>query len=271
SQVISVAREWNYISQNSLSNSELEYQVKYMYEKLKTVNFGCTGCEFNSDCWNKIESDFIYSDEDTLFNMPHKHSKDLKYKNRKGVKIMTGNQLFIYNVLLNNKDRELNIDDIMELITYKRKKKVKNIVMSEKTLRETLKELQHNDYITKTKGVTKLGIKDTYNVKEVRCNIDKQYTISYFVTMAVIWGIISTEELRLYTHMRYKQDLLVKDDKIKGNILRINQEELAKDLGVTQQRISNMIESLLDTKILDVWETKINDRGFMYYTYRLNK
>ncbi|MCA4936845.1 hypothetical protein HO259_18740, partial [Clostridioides difficile] len=37
SQVISVAREWNYISQNSLSNSELEYQVKYMYEKLKTV------------------------------------------------------------------------------------------------------------------------------------------------------------------------------------------------------------------------------------------
>ncbi|MCJ0292779.1 hypothetical protein JY760_18645, partial [Clostridioides difficile] len=114
-------------------------------------------------------------------------------------------------------------------------------------------------------------IKDTYNVKEVRCNIDKQYTISYFVTMAVIWGIISTEELRLYTHMRYKQDLLVKDDKIKGNILRINQEELAKDLGVTQQRISNMIESLLDTKILDVWETKINDRGFMYYTYRLNK
>ena len=113
--------------------------------------------------------------------------------------------------------------------------------------------------------------KDTYHVKEVRCNIDKQYTISYFATMAVIWGIISTEELRLYTHMRYKQDLLVKDYKIKGNILRINQEELAKDLGVTQQRISDMIESLLDTKILDIWETKINDRGFMYYTYRLNK
>ncbi|HFL3667932.1 TPA: replication protein RepA [Clostridioides difficile] len=271
SQVISVAREWNYISQNSLSNSELEYQVKYMYEKLKTVNFGCTGCEFNSDCWNKIESDFIYSDEDTLFNMPHKHSKDLKYKNRKGVKIMTGNQLFIYNVLLNNKDRELNIDDIMELITYKRKKKVKNIVMSEKTLRKTLKELEHNDYITATKGNARAGIKDTYHVKEVRCNIDKQYTISYFATMAVIWGIISTEELRLYTHMRYKQDLLVKDYKIKGNILRINQEELAKDLGVTQQRISDMIESLLDTKILDIWETKINDRGFMYYTYRLNK
>ncbi|MBH8099320.1 hypothetical protein F1292_18640 [Clostridioides difficile] len=159
----------------------------------------------------------------------------------------------------------------MKLKTYRRKKKVKNIVKSEKTLRETVKRLQQNGYITKTKGITKLGIKDTYNVKEVRCNIDKQYTISYFVTMAVIWGIISTEELRLYTHMRYKQDLLVKDDKIKGNILRINQEELAKDLGVTQQRISNMIESLLDTKILDVWETKINDRGFMYYTYRLNK
>ncbi|MFN1915751.1 hypothetical protein ACK2IE_22680 [Clostridioides difficile] len=49
---------------------------------------------------------------------------------------------------------------------------------------ETLKELQHND-ILQTKRCYK-EIKDVYNVKEVRCNIDKQYTNSYFVTMAIL-------------------------------------------------------------------------------------
>lgn len=270
-QVISIAREWNCKSENSLSDNELNYQVNYMYEHLRNVDFGCKNCNLTSECWSKIESDFKYTDEDELINMCHKHMKDLKYKNRKGAKVMNGNQLFIYNVLLNNKDRELNIDDIMELITYKKRNKVKNIAMSEKTLRDTLKELLENEYISITKGVRKLGVKDTYKVNTVRCKVDKEFTISYFATLSVIWGILSTEELRLYTHMRYKQDLLVKEGKAKGNILRINQEELAKDLGVTQQRISEMIDGLLESKILDIWETKINDNGFMYYTYKLNK
>lgn len=270
-QVKAITDEWNAISENSFSDTELEYQVNYMYDKLKSVDFGCSNCNKSNECWSKIESDFIYTEEDILINMAHKYAKDLKYKNRKGAKIMTGNQLFIYNVLLNNKDRELDIEEITELITYKKKKKIKNVAMSEKTLRDTLKELLENDYITRQKGNARAGIKDTYKVNEVRCKVDKQFTISYFTTLAVIWGIISTEELRLYSHMRYKQDLLVKEGKAKGNILRINQEELAKDLGVSQPRISEMIDGLLDTKILDIWETKINDNGFMYYTYRLNK
>lgn len=270
-QVMEISKEWNYKSEKSYSENELEYQVQYMYENLRSADFGCKNCNLTRECWSKIESNFIYTDDDILLNVAHKHMKDLKYKNRKGAKVMNGNQLFIYNVLLNNKDRELNIDDIIELITYKRKNKVKNVVMSEKTLRDTLKELLENDYISKTKGVTKLGIKDTYKINTVRCKVDKEYTISYFATLSVIWGILSTEELRLYTYMRYKQDLLVKEGKAKGNILRINQEELAKDLGITQQRVSDMIDGLLDTKILDIWETKINDNGFMYYTYRLNK
>ncbi len=246
--------------------------MEYMYKNLRCVDFGCSKCDLTSECWSKIESDFEYfEDEDILLNVAHKHIKDLKYKNRKGAKMMNGNQLFIYNVLFNNKGRELNVNEILELITYKRKKKIKNVVMSEKTLRDTLKELLENDYITKIKGNTRAGIPDTYKINTVRCKVDKEFTISYFVNLAVIWGIIGTEELRLYTYMRYKQDLLVKEGKAKGNILRINQEELAKDLGMTQQNISVLIDGLLETKILDIWETKVNDNGFMYYTYRLNK
>lgn len=271
SQVFAIAKEWNYKSENSFNDSELEYQVNYMYENLRNVDFGCKNCNLTNECWSKIESDFIYTEDDILLNMAHKHAKDLKYKNRKGAKVMNGNQLFIYNVLLNNKDRELNVDEITELITYKRKNKIKNVAMGEKTLRDTLKELLENDYISMNKGNARAGIPHTYKINTVRCKVDKEYTISYFATLAVIWGIITTEELRLYTHMRYKQDLLVKEGKAKGNILRINQEELAKDLGLTQQAISHNIDGLIEAKILDIWETKVNDNGFIYYTYRLNK
>ncbi|GAA0093436.1 hypothetical protein UT300009_34670 [Paraclostridium bifermentans] len=270
-QVMEISKEWNYKSEKGYSENELEYQVQYMYDNLRSVDFGCKSCKSTNECWSNIESDFVYTENDILINVPHKHMKDLKYKNRKGAKVMKGNQLFIYNVLLNNKDRELNVDEITELITYKRRNKVKNIAMSEKTLRDTLKELLEHDYISVVKGNARAGVKDKYKVNTVRCKVDKEYTISYFATLAVIWGVISTEDLRLYAYMRYKQDLLVKEGKAKGNILRINQEELAKDLGVTQQRISDMIDGLLESKILDIWETKVNDNGFMYYTYRLNK
>ncbi len=141
-QVFSIAKEWNYKSENSFSDNELEYQVNYIYENLRNVDFGCKNCNLTNECWSKIESDFIYTEDDTLLNVAHKHMKDLKYKNRKGSKFMNGNQLFIYNVLLNNKDRELNIDEIMELITYKRKNKIKNVAISEKTLRSTLKDYE---------------------------------------------------------------------------------------------------------------------------------
>lgn len=270
-QVMEISKEWNYKSEKSYSENELEYQVQYMYDNLRSVDFGCKGCNSKNECWSNIESDFVYTENDILINVPHKHMKDLKYKNRKGAKVMKGNQLFIYNVLLNNKDRELNVDEITELITYKRRNKVKNIAMSEKTLRDTLKDLLENDYISVVKGNARAGVKDKYKVNTVRCKVDKEYTISYFATLAVIWGVISTEDLRLYAYMRYKQDLLVKEGKAKGNILRINQDDLAKDLGVTQQRISDMIDGLLESKILDIWETKVNENGFMYYTYRLNK
>ena len=71
--------------------------------------------------------------------------------------------------------------------------------------------------------------------------------------------------------MRYKHHLLIKEGKEKGNIFRINQSELANDLGITQQRVSVMINNLIESKILDIWENKINDKGFVYYTYKLNK
>ncbi|WP_158540655.1 hypothetical protein [Romboutsia weinsteinii] len=46
--------------------------------------------------------------------------------------------------------------------------------------------------------------------------------------------------------------------------MRYKQDLLAKDLGVTQQRVSDMIDELLESKILDIWETKVNDNGLIF-------
>ena len=51
---------------------------------------------------------------------------------------------------------------------------------------------------------------------------------------------------------------------LKGNLLRVNQDDLAKDLGVTQGRISQMIENLLDEKkSLTSQVTKMQDPDYL--------
>jgi DNA-binding transcriptional ArsR family regulator len=237
----------------------LTYQTEYIFENLKTASYPCKDCASSQECWNRIESDFQYAEGEETIVMPDKNAKDLKHKNRKGCKMMDGNELFIYNVLLNNKEKELNIDDITKLITYKGKS-----AMSENVLRETLTELEEDKYINKNIQDRKFY----YRINPIRNDIDKEFTISYFCTLAVIWRIITPEELRLYTYIRFKHHT---DKTTKGNVYKISQAELAKDLDLTQPRVSQMINSLIESKILDIWECKLSENGYYYYTYRLNK
>lgn len=265
-EILQIVKEWNSKNNPQLSANELAYQTEYIYENMRNTTYNCKNCTSSDECWNKIDSDFEYSENEEILIISEKYTKDLKHKKRKDAKVMNANELFIYNVLLNNKDRKLTIDDIINLITYRKK-----CVMSLKTLRETLISLINSNYISKIKGIKKLGIKDEYIINKVKTTIDTDIRISYFCTLAVVWGIITPEELRLYTYMRYKHHLSVKEGKDKGNIFKINQIDLANDLGVTQPRISTMINNLIESKILDIWENKINNKGFIYYTYRLNK
>ena len=135
-----------------------------------SLELNCKDCiEFNS-CYSRVVSDFEFIEGEELLLIPHKHTKDLKYKKRKGAKMMKANDLFIYSVLLNNKSKELTKDDITYLITDKTTNKV---AMSSETLRKTLVSLLDNGYIEVIKGVKKLGIADKYKVNEVRCGSPK--------------------------------------------------------------------------------------------------
>ncbi|WP_039233015.1 hypothetical protein, partial [Clostridium novyi] len=74
-------------------------------------------------------------------------------------------------------------------------------------------------------------------------------------------------------YMRYLHNKQQREEPkgLKGNLFQFKQIDLAKDLGVTQPRISDMINNLLEEKIISIWyrqPSKFN--GFDFYIYRLN-
>ena len=55
------------------------------------------------------------------------------------------------------------------------------------------------------------------------------------------------------------------------NALQVNQEDLARDLGVDRVRITQMIQNLLDEKLLSIdYRAKSRNTSFMYNVYLLN-
>ena len=108
-------------------------------------------------------SDFEYSDGDVMLNVSETIAGKLKKNNRKGAKVMKANDLLVYAILKNNVGG-LNIDEIMNELTYTKKKKVVNVALSEKTLRNALKSLAENGFIRIEKGNARAGIKDIYIV-----------------------------------------------------------------------------------------------------------
>lgn len=93
------------------------------------------------------------------------------------------------------------------------------------------------------------------------------------MTYECIKGNISTDELRFYNFMRYIQHKEQREnpEALTGNLLQISQKELGKEFGVTQQRVSKMIENLMKEKIISPYYRGISkNNGFEFYIYRLN-
>ena len=182
---------------------------------------------------------------------------------------MNGNDLLVYGILKNHADG-LFREEIIEVLTYKNKrKKIETVVLSKNTLTDTLKSLEENRFIT----VKMIGKRKFYKINEIRTKVELTYNISIGATYEAIKGTITTEELRLYNYMRYLHNKEQRENPkaLNGNLFQVNQSDLAKDLGVTQGRISVMINNLLDEKLLDIWYRQPSqNNGFEYYIYRLN-
>ncbi|CEP43704.1 helix-turn-helix transcriptional regulator [Paraclostridium sordellii] len=262
-EIKAIAREWNFKSENSFSDSELNYQVEYLYDKLIHVKFECNECDKKESCDSKLESDFNYSDDEILLTVSETAMKSLKKSKRKGVKCMEGNDLVIYGILKNHNDG-LFYDELENELTYKKKCR-----FSKPTVVKALKNLDDNGFIE----VETVGKKKLYKLTNVRNKVELTYNISFSATYECIKGNITSEELRLYNYIRYLHHKEQRENPkaLKGNLFQMNQRDIATSFGVVQSRISEMINNLIEEKIMSIWYRQTSqNNGFDYYVYRLN-
>lgn len=269
SYIKKVACEWNNKNKTQVNKNRLDYQIEYIFNNCN--GYRCSNCRYNKiDCKSYTVSDFnLEQYGEPILNIHTKIGRQCRNSKRKGVICMSGNELFIYNVLLNNKDLNLNIDEIMELITDRKTGKQ---ALNSRTVRKALKELADKEYIIINKGNPRKGIKDTYKINPKKIDNTNTFRLTYFINLAVIWGRITTTELRCYVHMRYLHHKQVLDGKAKGNIFTITIEDLAKDMGYSSlDKVKTMLKNLYDNNILDRRAIpKADNPKIFYYQYKLN-
>ncbi|HFD2046144.1 MAG: hypothetical protein KZY57_05590 [Paeniclostridium sp.] len=268
-EIKEVCKEW---AEKSSYKDNLDYRIEHIYSNKKVLELNCKECLSFKECYNRVLSDFNYNPKDKLITLTETTQKYLKKSNRRGAKAMKPNDLLVYCILKNHGDG-LSREEIQKELTYTKRKVVKNVALGERTLKDTLKSLADNGFITVKKGVKQRGEKDLYFLKESRSKAELKYDISFSATYECVKGNISTEELRLYNYMRYLHHVKQREDSgaLKGNLFQINQTELANDLGITQGRISVMINNLIDEKLLSIWyRQQSKNNGFEYNIYRLN-
>ena len=257
-EIMATVKEWAYKSDY---NDRLEYLTQNIYDNLKHVKLECMSCQRYGEC-NGVQSEFEYPEEHAILTMTETRARTLKDNKRKGVKVMNGNALMIYGVLMSHKDG-LYRDEIIREITYNGKPR-----LSDKTLTAALNSLEKNAFISCTSQRPKF-----YKVEPIRAKVEMTFNISYAATYEAIKGRISTEELRLYNYMRYLHNKQQREDNkvLQGNLFQINQVELAKELGITRGRVTQMINNLLNEKLLSIWHRQPSrNNGYPFNIYRLN-
>lgn len=269
-QIKNIVNRWNKLNEESLTEKEIDTEIERIYKNYN--GYLCNRCseENKQDCKSYVISDFnLEQYNKPIITIQKKVGREARNSKRKGVRTMNGNELFIYNVLVNNKDFEdLNIDMIIERITDR---KTKKCALSDKHTRIALKGLEEKGYISINKGYKKEGIKDTYILNPTKLNADNSFRISYFANILVIKGDITTTELKVYTHMRYLHHEEVLKGKAKGNIFTITLEELAKSLGDDVANVSRYVTNLYENMVLDRRSKPCKDKPQnFYYEYKLN-
>lgn len=267
-QIKHTIHQWNKLNEKLLPNVDSEVERIYSHYN----GYICNSCneEVKDNCKSYTISDFdLEQYNESIVDIQSKVAKQCRNSKRKGVATMSGNELFIYNVLVNNKDfEELTIDMIIERITDR---KTKKCALSKPTLVKALKGLEEKGYISVVKGAKKLGVKDTYKLNAKKVTSENSIKMSYFINILVIKGDITTNELKVYTHMRYLHNEDLKDGKTKGNIFVRSRHELAKSLGMDENNVAKAINNLYENMVLDrrSVQKESNSKQF-YYEYKLN-
>ena len=258
-QALYQLKQWNTLNNSPLEEGRIEYKVNYIFENCRTYN--CNDCI--NKCKKYVKSDFNREQyEENIITL----SKSCLKKKKGGIEMikLSGNELFIYNVLLNNMDFNCTLDLIMERITDRKTKKA---VLNKETVRILLKSLEEMNVVEVIKGNRRLGISDTYKLKRKNLTDLNSFPVSYFINVLVIKGDISTTDMKVYIAMLY----LHHKRGIKGNIVdNLFQEDLSTLTGIDQSDISRHLDILWQNHVLDRVIKLTENRNVFKYTYKLN-
>ena len=278
-----IVSEWQDNTETKLER--LDYQTEYIYNNVGKGTLNCNECPHRNNCYSSVVE--AEDDGNCKVILDSRDINKIQNKNKKnkrgGLKKMNGEMALIYTILKKHHEG-LFREEILEAITYRpvkdkpivvannlEPKEIVYRVFSDRKLGTVLKELVENGFITEEPK----GNKKFYKIKQRTLKEEHKIILSYGATDKVIEGDITTSEYELYLYMKYLNHM----ENLEGNtinkrtdILRVNQEDLAKDLGITQGRIAQMISNLLAERLLLIWyRGKSSNNNFMYNTYLLNK
>lgn len=264
SEVQLIAKEWGI---KSNFNDNLEYRVKHIYNNMQWC-MKCSECSLKGKCNSWIKVVYARDENDVVIDMPEKHMSKIKVSKRKDAKVMEANDLLVYSVLKFYKKYSEGLfrDELVEAITYD-DGETKHVALSNKTLSSTLNNLEKNGFIEVS---TSSDRRKFYKVVDVKASKDFIYSISFSATVKCLEGKITAEELKLFNYMRYIHNKAKREnpEQDKGDSFQVNQELLAKDLGLTQSRVAQMIKKLVGVKMLMIYyRAKSKSNGFNYNVY----
>ena len=282
-EILSICKEWD---NKSNFHDSLEYRVKWIYNNLKyNTGMQCKECEHRKECFNYTESEFDFEslkDENgntyDTYLFEEKIIRKIRNKKNGNDNMLNGNEILILNVLKHEIDYPrpltsrnnyaMDFKLLMKSITCKNKS-----CLSEKTVRETLKSLINKKFVLEETG---LKNKKYYRFNPIKTTIDKTIEVSFVATMMCINRNITPDELALYFVIRRLHNMQLKEHKTNGNIFILSQSEIAKvyyknESTDNQSNISNMINNLIDCRLMDIYDIKSSKiNSFDYYCYRLN-
>ena len=267
-EIRAVISEW---LENTEELERLDYMIDYIYENVYNGTLNCKECPHRSECY--VRDTVVKPLDYPVLKIPDRDlvkikNSRIKKKGKKCMKYLNGNMLIIYSILLRH-NKGLFKDELTEELTYKNPEKgiEAKCCMSDKTIRNTLKELEENDFIV----VTTIDRKKFYKAKPNYVKDDMKTEISYLAALQCIKGCISTQELELYCYIKYLNKMAPKKRGQDPYSIYINQEGLANVLGIDQSRISKMIKNLLNEKLMSIdYRSKSSNNNFMYNVYLLN-
>lgn len=258
-QTTAIIKEWNNKCNPPMAESKVEYHVDHCWEHDYKM-FGCKTsnataqatiskyCD-KSQC-NKIDKYEVVHHNLKTVDIEYKTLEKIKYRGDK--KMLNGNHLAVVSVLKVH-DTGLNSRQIEQELTSTITKKCS---MSKPTRLKVLSELEELGVVEVIKGTGTTP--NLYRLKDIKCLENEKVTVSYHATQRFIDGAINQSAYRIYCYMLYRLNQ-------RENVV---QEEIARDLNLSQDAISKYINELKQARFLNIHvDYSINPLGANVYEW----